>query len=131
MGRYFIRNDERQWHKWFMEMAFLLGATFLVSYVIYHSSVPSVKYGDIDGNGILEANELLRVGNIRYVYYALLLSHIGLSIVVVPFVLFAFYYALSNDFARHVKIVKYTWPIWFYVSVSGVLVYFMISPYYQ
>lgn len=131
MARYFIRIDERIWHKWFMEFSFLLGATFLVSYVIYHSNVPSVSYGDINGNGILENNELLRAGNIRYVYYTLLLSHIGLSIVVVPFVLFAFYYALSENFAKHLKVVKYAWPIWFYVSVSGVLVYFMISPYYK
>lgn len=131
MARYFIIQNKRQWHKWFMELSFLLGAMFLVSYIIYHASVPSVSYGDINGNGTLEANELLGIGKIRYVYYTLLLSHISLSIVVVPFVLFAFYYALSENFAKHLKIVKYTWPIWFYVSVSGVLVYFMISPYYQ
>ncbi|MFY0654134.1 MAG: DUF420 domain-containing protein [Cyclobacteriaceae bacterium] len=131
MARYFIRIDERLWHKWFMELCFVLGAIFLISYIIYHSNVPSVSFGDINGNGELEKTELLKAGNIRYVYLGILLSHIGLSIVVVPFVLLAFYYALSEDYIKHLKIVKYTWPIWFYVSVSGVLVYFMISPYYQ
>ena len=130
MARYFIRINERLWHKWFMELSFVLGAIFLVSYIVYHSNVPSVSYGDINGNGILEDHELTIVGSIRYVYLTLLLSHILLSMVVVPFVLFAFYYALSENYAKHLKVVKYTWPIWFYVSVSGVLVYFMISPYY-
>ena len=131
MARYFIRIDERAWHKWFMEMAFILGTTFLISYIIYHANVPSVIYGDTNGNGILEKNEMIRMGNLRYVYLGLLLSHIALSIVVVPLVLFAFYYALSENFEKHLKVVKYTWPVWFYVSISGVLVYFMISPYYN
>lgn len=96
-------------------MAFTLGAIFLVSYIIYHSSVDSTKY----------------LGDSRIIYYFFLISHILLSIVVVPFVLFAFYYSLTNKIQQHKKVVKYTFPIWLYVSVSGVIVYFMISPFYK
>ena len=95
-------------------VSFVLGAIFLVSYIIYHSSVESTSYQ----------------GDQRIIYYFFLISHILLSIVVVPFVLFAFYYSLSNQIEKHKKVVKYTFPIWLYVSVSGVIVYFMISPYY-
>ena len=94
--------------------SFTLGAIFLVSYIIYHSSVDSTPYQ----------------GDQRVVYFFFLISHILLSIVVVPFVLFAFYYSLSNQIEKHKKVVKYTFPIWLYVSVSGVIVYFMISPFY-
>ena len=94
--------------------SFILGATFLVSYIIYHSSVESTAYQ----------------GDQRFIYFSFLISHILLSIVVVPFVLFAFYYSLSNQIEKHKKVVKYTFPIWLYVSVSGVIVYFMISPFY-
>ncbi len=118
-------------HKSLMTTAFILGSLFLVSYVLYHSSVPSVKFGDIDGNGILSDQELAEVGGTRMFYLGVLLSHIGLSIVVVPFVLFAFYYSLTEKIEKHRKIVKFTFPIWLYVSVTGVLTYLLISPYYQ
>ena len=94
--------------------SFILGSIFLVSYIIYHSSVESTSYQ----------------GDQRFIYFFFLISHILLSIVVVPFVLFAFYYSLSNQIEKHKKVVKYTFPIWLYVSVSGVIVYFMISPFY-
>ncbi len=94
--------------------SFILGSIFLVSYIIYHSSVESTPYQ----------------GDQRVIYFSFLLSHILLSIVVVPFVLFAFYYALTKQIDKHKKVVKYTFPIWLYVSVSGVIVYFMISPFY-
>ena len=71
------------------------------------------------------------LGDSRSIYFFFLISHILLSIVVVPFVLFAFYYSLTNKIDKHKKVVKYTFPIWLYVSVSGVIVYFMISPFYQ
>ena len=94
--------------------SFILGSIFLVSYIIYHSSVESTPYQ----------------GDQRVIYFSFLISHILLSIVVVPFVLFAFYYALTKQIEKHKKVVKYTFPIWLYVSVSGVIVYFMISPFY-
>ena len=102
-------------HQLFNTMAFILGGTFLVSYIIYHSSVESTRY----------------IGDLKGIYYFFLISHILLSIVVVPFVLFAFYYSLSDQIKKHKKVVKYTFPIWLYVSVSGVIVYLMISPFYK
>ncbi|WP_422003531.1 DUF420 domain-containing protein [Roseivirga pacifica] len=103
-------------HKRFNSLAFILGAIFLVLYVLYHASAASTPFG---GEGI-----------VRPIYYFLLVSHIVLSIGVVPLVLLAFYYALNGMIDKHKKIVKYTFPIWFYVSVTGVTVYLMISPYY-
>lgn len=101
-------------HQILNTVSFILGAIFLISYIIYHSSVESTSYQ----------------GDSRMIYFFFLISHILLSIVVVPFVLFAFYYSLTNQIEKHKKVVKYTFPIWLYVSVSGVIVYFMISPFY-
>lgn len=99
-----------------MLAAFGLGSIFLVSYVLYHLTNESTSFG---GQGWL-----------RPVYYFLLVSHIVLSVVVVWFVLRAVYFALSGQFAQHVKAVKWAFPIWLYVSITGIVVYFMIRPYY-
>ncbi len=104
------------WHRLAMTSAFALGAVFLVCYVTYHLSNPSTKFG---GSGA-----------VRTVYYALLFSHIGLSLVVLPLVLRAFMFAVTDQIARHRRIAKYAYPIWLYVSTTGVMVYLMISPYY-
>lgn len=127
---FMIKRGEVKRHRFGMTTAFILGTIFLISYIIYHSSAPSVIYGDIDSNGTLSSEELLSVGAFRTIYIGLLLSHIGLSVVVVPLVLLAFYFALNDQIDRHKRIVKFTWPIWFYVSVTGVLVYLMIRPFY-
>ncbi|WP_420385834.1 DUF420 domain-containing protein [Roseivirga sp.] len=111
-----IRQKKVKVHKQMNSAAFVLGAIFLVLYVIYHASAESTPYGGDDTT--------------RYIYYFFLISHILLSIGVVPLVLLAFYYALNNMIDKHKRIVKYTFPIWLYVSVTGVTVYLMISPYY-
>ncbi|UYZ65252.1 DUF420 domain-containing protein [Hymenobacter weizhouensis] len=116
LGYYFIRRRNVARHRAMMGLAFLLGSLFLVSYVAYHSQVPSTKFG---GEGL-----------IRGVYYFLLLTHILLAAVTVGLVLFTLYYALTEQFGRHRRIARWTYPIWLYVSVTGVLVYFMIAPYY-
>ncbi len=116
LGVFFVKNEKVKFHKLSMAGAFLLGCIFLIFYVIYHSNAPSTKFG---GNGA-----------VRYIYFFLLLSHILLAFLVVPLVLSAVYFALSENIERHRKIVKFTFPVWLYVSVSGVIVYFMISPYY-
>ncbi len=131
IGFIFIKKKQVAYHKLCMLIAFSLGTLFLISYVIYHASAPSTVFGDINGNGILEEVELLQLGSMRTIYLVILLSHILLAIVVVPFVLIALFHALSNRFDRHKKIVKYTLPIWLFVSISGVVVYLLISPYYQ
>jgi putative membrane protein len=93
-----------------------LSASFLVMYVIYHMTSESTVFG---GTGV-----------IRYVYYFILISHILLSVIITPLVLFTFSRALSGNFERHRALAKFTFPVWLYVAVSGVLVYLMISPYY-
>ncbi|MEO9475584.1 MAG: DUF420 domain-containing protein [Cyclobacteriaceae bacterium] len=125
-----VRTQKVGYHKRLMTLGLVFGAVFLVSYVLYHSNSTSVVYGDIDHDGILSSTESSQVGAMRTVYIFTLLSHIALSIVVVPFVLLAFYFALTDQIGRHKKLVKFTFPIWLYVSISGVIVYFMISPYY-
>lgn len=126
-----IRKGHVLLHKKLMISALILGALFLLSYVAYHASVESVIYGDMDHDGVLSSSELEEAGAMRGVYLFVLLSHIGLSIVVVPFVLLAFYRAAANQPEKHKAIVKWAFPIWLYVSVTGVLVYLLIKPYYH
>ncbi|SOD96053.1 DUF420 domain-containing protein [Spirosoma fluviale] len=116
IGFYFIRKGNIAAHKRTMLMAFALGSVFLVSYVLYHLTNQSTPFGG--------------KGWIRPVYYFLLVSHIFLSIVVVWFVLRAVYFALSGQIEKHRQTVKYAFPIWLYVSITGVIVYFLIEPYY-
>ena len=116
MGLYFIRRKNVLAHQRTMLTAFGFGALFLVIYVLYHLTHESTPFGG--------------QGWIRPVYYFLLVSHIVLSIVVVWFVLRAVYFALSGQIARHKQTVRYTFPIWLYVSVTGVVVYLLIRPYY-
>lgn len=115
-GFYFIRQKNVEAHKRTMLMAFALGTVFLVSYVLYHLTNESTPFG---GQGF-----------VRPVYYFLLVSHIVLSVVVVWFVLRAVYFALSGQITKHKQAVKYAFPIWLYVSTTGVIVYLMIRPYY-
>ena len=129
-GFAFIKNGKKDWHKMAMTTAFFLGVIFLISYIIYHSTSTSIVYGDQDGNGVLDQMEADQIGFSRTFYLILLLSHILLAAVVVPFVLLAFYYALTSNFDRHKKVVKFTLPIWLYVSITGVGVYLMISQFY-
>ncbi|UXP32876.1 DUF420 domain-containing protein [Reichenbachiella agarivorans] len=117
-------------HKLAMSLSLFLGVCFLLAYVTYHSTMDSVIFGDANMDGVLSEVEENSIGGMRTAYLTLLLSHIMLSAVVVPFVLLAFYFALAQDFVKHVKIVKFTWPIWLYVSVTGPIVYWMASPYY-
>lgn len=131
IGFIFIKSGKIRSHKISMLTAFSLGILFLISYLIYHSTSVSTVFGDINGNGILELNESSKIGGMRYVYLAILASHILLAIVVVPFVLFSVYYALVSRLEMHKKTVRYTLPIWLYVSITGVVVYLLISPYYN
>lgn len=129
-GLWFIRQRKISYHRTAMLVAFILGSIFLVSYVIYHGAADSTKYGDVNHDGLVSASELASLGFARILYLIILLSHIGLAIVVVPLVLLALYYAISNKFIQHRKVVKFAYPVWLYVSVTGVIVYLMISPYY-
>lgn len=129
-GLVFIRQKKISYHRTAMLVAFVLGSIFLISYVIYHGAAESTKFGDTNHDGLVSAEELASLGFTRTLYLVILLSHIGLAIIVVPLVLLALYYAISEKFDKHRKIVKFTYPVWLYVSVTGVIVYLMISPYY-
>ena len=125
-----IKKGNIKLHRTFMFASLILGIFFLISYILYHSSQPSVKFGDINHDGMVSELELSQVGSNRMIYLVILASHILLSILVVPFVLLAFYFALTDQVERHKRMVKYTFPVWMYVSITGVVVYFMIQPYY-
>jgi len=111
-GLLFIRLNKIHWHRAAMTFSFVLGALFLVCYVTYHLTNPENKFE--------------HEGLVRAVYLIILLTHIALSIVVLPFVLRAMYYAVTGQFKLHKKIVKFAYPIWLYVSVTGVAVYLML-----
>ncbi|RBL93250.1 DUF420 domain-containing protein [Chitinophaga flava] len=128
---YFIKNKQVKAHKITNLIAVGLSVVFLLSYVTYHALAPETRFGDLDHNGMLDAAEKAALGGIRYVYYFLLLTHIVLAGIIVPLVLFTLLRGFQYDIPRHRKIARITWPIWFYVAVTGVIVYIMISPYYH
>ncbi len=113
---YFIKRKQIKPHKICNITALVLSALFLVSYVTYHALTESTKYG---GEGV-----------VKYVYYFILLTHIVLAALILPLILFTFLRAFSGKFTQHRRIARWTMPLWLYVSVTGVIVYLMISPYY-
>ncbi len=125
-----IKKGNIQLHKKLMLSAFCLGAVFLLTYVLYHTVGPKTYFGDVNHDLVVSEEEIAAVGSLRTVYFIVLLSHILLSIIVLPFVLFSLYYGVNNMFEKHKKIVKLSFPIWLYVSITGIIVYFMIQPYY-
>jgi putative membrane protein len=112
-----IRNGRRILHERLMKTSVALSALFLILYMVYHVTSESTSFG---GQGF-----------VRYVYFFILITHILLSIGVIPLVLFTFVRGLAGDFQRHKALARYTFPIWLYVAVTGVIVYLMISPYYS
>jgi len=124
------RNKKYVTHRNIMLTAMFLSVLFLISYICHHLLAGEARFGDKDHNGLLSANEIAAAGSLRYFYYTLLGTHIILAGIVLPFILFTAYRALINENDAHRKLAKITWPIWFYVAVTGPVVYFMISPYY-
>ncbi|CAM3538713.1 YozB protein [Flavobacterium saliperosum S13] len=125
-----VKNGNRGLHEKLMKTAIACSVVFLGMYVAYHMTSVSAVFGDYNYNGVLDADEQATVGNIRYLYYFILLTHILLSIIIIPLVLITYVRAISKSFERHKKIARITFPIWLYVAVTGVIVYLMISPYY-
>ena len=111
-----IKKGNRKTHERLMKFAILLSVLFLVMYVAYHMTSDSTSYGG--------------EGAVRYLYFFILITHIVLSIVIIPLVLFTYVRALAERFDKHKKLAKITFPIWLYVAITGVVVYLMISPYY-
>jgi len=125
-----IKNGKQDLHQKLMKVAIGLSVTFLVMYVAYHMTSISTVYGDADHNGILSVTEREKAGYVRSLYIFILLTHIALSVIIIPFVLFTYVRALSQSFVRHKKLARITYPMWMYVAVTGVIVYWMIRPYY-
>lgn len=112
-----IKNKKRELHEKLMKTAIIFSIIFLIMYMAYHVTSDSTSYGG--------------EGTIKYIYLFVLLTHILLSVIVIPFVLITYVRAITNDFEKHKKIAKFTFPLWLYVAISGVVVYLMISPYYS
>ena len=117
-------------HRKIMMAAILLSILFLLTYIAHHLFAGSTWYGDTDKNGIVSEAEKAAAGASRTIYFFILGTHILLAGVSLPFILFTAYRALTGENARHRKIAKITWPMWFYVAVTGPIVYLMISQYH-
>jgi putative membrane protein len=126
-----IRKGKIQTHKKLNLTAFVLSALFLISYVTAHYFIPDTLYGDTNHDGVMSHEEKMVVSGIKPFYLVILLSHILLAVLVLPLVLLSFYYGLTDQRAKHRRITRFSFPIWLYVTVSGVVVYLMISPYYN
>lgn len=111
-----VKTKRLELHRNLMLTAIVLSVLFLISYICHHLFAGDTRYG---GEGV-----------IRYLYYFILSTHIVLAAVMLPFILFTAYRALTGDWSRHKKIARYTWPLWLYIAITGVVVYLMISPYY-
>ena len=129
-GFYFIKNQNIRYHRACMLAAFIFSSLFLVSYVAYHFSAPETYFGDTDHNGVLSDAEKAAVGGVRYFYLILLTTHIILSTIIVPLALVTLFRIFNLQVEHHKKIARITLPIWLYVSLTGVIVYMMISTYY-
>jgi putative membrane protein len=116
MGLYFVRIKNYKLHRNTMMLAMVFSTIFLVSYIAHHLFTMDTHYGG--------------VGLLKYIYYFILITHIPLAALILPFILLSTYRGLTADFAKHKKIARITFPIWLYVSTTGVLVYLFISPYY-
>ena len=118
-------------HKRIMMTALVLSVIFLISYITHHLLAGEAIYGDADHNGVLSDSEREAVSSTRTLYLVILLSHIFLAAIILPFILFTAYRALIAEFPRHKKLARITWPLWLYVAISGPVVYWMIHPYYR
>ena len=130
-GLFSVKHKKYELHKKIMLTAISLSVLFLLSYIAHHLLAGDTKYGDINYDGIVSIDEKAVAGNLRMIYYFILITHIPLAAIILPFILFTAYRALTGEYDKHKKLVRITWPVWFYVAVTGVAVYLMISPYYN
>lgn len=131
LSLYFIKQKQITVHKKLNILTFALSSVFLVSYILFHYFAPETKFGDTNHDGILSAAEALSAGNLRYVYYVILVTHIILAATVLPLILLSFQRGLQMQVEKHKKLVRWSFPIWLYVTTTGVIVYLMVSPYYN
>lgn len=117
LGLVAVKQKQYENHKKIMMTAMVLSGLFLVSYILHHILSDSTSFG---GEGVL-----------KYFYYFILITHIFLAAIILPFILYTSYRALIGEYPKHKKLAKITWPIWFYVAVTGPIIYLLISPYYS
>ena len=130
-GLFAAKNGNYLLHKKIMVTAICLSVLFLISYICHHLMAGETRYGDMNHDGALSMDEMMRAGGTRSFYYILLITHIPLAGIILPFILFTAYRALIGEYEAHKKLVRFTWPIWFYVAASGVVIYWMIKPFYN
>ena len=126
-----VKSKNYVLHRNLMMTAMFLSVLFLVSYIGHHLFAGETRFGDMNHDGDVTDIEKAAVGSSRMIYYILLGTHIPLAGIILPFILFSAYRGLTGEFDKHKKLVRITWPVWFYVAVTGVVVYWMISPYYN
>ncbi|MFD0763520.1 DUF420 domain-containing protein [Mucilaginibacter lutimaris] len=129
---YFIKQGNITVHKRLNILTFCLSSLFLVSYILFHYLMQhDTIYGDLNGDGILSGDERAAAGSSRTIYLSLLIPHIILAAGVLPLILLSFYRGLQMQVVKHKKLVRWAFPIWLFVTLSGVVVYLMIKPYYH
>ncbi|MEO6611563.1 MAG: DUF420 domain-containing protein [Chitinophagaceae bacterium] len=126
-----VKTKKYTLHRNIMLTAMFLSVLFLVSYICHHLFAGDTRFGDVNHDGIVTQLEKAAVGSSRIIYYIILGTHIPLAGIILPFILFTAYRGMTGEYEKHRKLARITWPIWFYVAVTGVLVYWMISPYYN
>jgi len=126
-----IKQKKYSLHKMIMLNAIALSVLFLLCYIGHHLLAGETRYGDVNHDGLVDDAEILQAGGLRTFYYIILITHIPLAAVILPFILFTAYRALTGEYEQHKKLTRITWPVWFYVAITGVIVYYMISPYYS
>ncbi len=126
-----IKNGNQKRHEFFIKLSIIGSLLFLVGYVAYHMTTTTTYYGDINKDGKLSDEERNALGKDALVYYFILASHIMLSIVIIPMVMMTYLKGWSGNYISHKKIARYTFPLWLYICITGVVVYLMISPYYS
>src|SRR4029078_1301465 len=129
-GLFAVKQKNYLLHKKIMLTAIVLSVLFLTSYICHHLFAGETVFGETDGVKGLSDAELTAAGSTRTLYLIILATHIPLAGLALPFILFAAYRALTGDYDKHKKIVRIIWAVWLYVAVTGVVVYWMIRPYY-
>lgn len=125
-----VKRGNYVMHRNLMIGALILSVFFLISYIAHHLLAGDTKFGDNDHDGIVTEVEKVAAGSRRTLYYVILITHIPLAGLILPLILFTAYRGLTGEYIRHKRLARITWPLWFYVAITGVLVYYFIHPYY-
>jgi putative membrane protein len=128
---YQIKQKNIQAHQRLMNVAVVFSGLFLLGYVIYHLTNPDTIFGDANHDGVLDDAERLEVAGIRTFYLVILIAHIVLAAIILPFILFTYIRAYTHQIAKHKKMARWVFPLWLFVALSGPFLYWMIAPYYK